>query len=120
MPPVPRYDRDEVARRSGHASWQQAVEATAHLSQQEAGRLLGVSHPTIRTWRAELGLGVAAPRASAGQLKAAFAQDPGDDRHGSANGYRNLGCRCDRCTRAWTDYQRARREADRGGDAPGA
>ena len=67
-----------------------------------------MSHPTIRTWRAELGLGVAAPRASAGEVRAAFARDPADPRHGSANGYRNLGCRCPRCTQAWTQYQRAR------------
>lgn len=115
MPLVPRHDRDEIARRCGYPTWQQAVEVTAHLSQQEAGRRLGVSHPTIRTWRAELGLGVAAPRASAGELRAAFADDPADPRHGSANGYRNLGCRCARCTQAWTQYQRARRDAGRDG-----
>ena len=108
---MPRYDRDEIAARSGHDTWQQAVEATAHLSQQEAGRLLGVSHPTVRVWRAELGVGVAAARPSAAQLKAAFQADPEDPRHGSANGYRNLACRCERCTTAWTTYQRERREA---------
>jgi hypothetical protein len=108
---VPRYDRDEIARRCGHDSWQQAVEATAHLSQQEAGRVLGVSHPTVRVWRAELGVGVAVARPSAADLKAAFLADPGDPRHGSANGYRNVGCRCDRCTEAWTTYQRERRNA---------
>lgn len=106
---MPRYDRDEIARRSGHASWQQAVEATAGLSQQEAGRLLGVSHPTIRTWRAELGIGVAVARPSAAELKVAFQADLADPRHGSANGYRNLGCRCPGCTDAWTTYQRDRR-----------
>jgi hypothetical protein len=106
---VPRYDRDEIARRSGHSSWQEAVRATAGLSQQEAGRVLGVSHPTIRVWRAELGVGVAVARPSAAQLKAAFLADPGDARHGSANGYRNLGCRCPRCTESWTAYQRDRR-----------
>jgi len=100
-----------MAARAGHGSWQEAVEATAHLSQQEAGRLLGVSHPTIRTWRRELGVGVAVARPSAAQLKAAFLADPGDARHGSANGYRNLACRCERCTEAWTTYQRERREA---------
>ncbi|WP_432523289.1 hypothetical protein [Kineococcus sp. SYSU DK006] len=106
---MPRHDRDEVARRAGYATWQEAVGATAHLGQQEAGRALGVSHPTIRTWRAELGVGVAAARPSAQQRAAAFRADPGDQRHGSANGYRNLGCRCEACTRAWTDYQRSRR-----------
>lgn len=114
MPCVPRHDRDEIARRSGHASWQQAVAETAQLSQQEAGRRLGVSHPTIRAWRAELGLGVAATRAGADEVRAAFAADPADPRHGSANGYRNLGCRCGPCTGAWTRYQRERREAGRG------
>jgi hypothetical protein len=113
VPVVPRHDRDEIARRSGHETWQQAVEATAHLSQQEAGRLLGVSHPTVRTWRAELGLGVAVRRASAAEVKVAFVADPTDPRHGSANGYRNFGCRCPACTGAWTEYQRSRREAGR-------
>lgn len=108
---MPRYDRDEIARRSGHDTWQQAVEATAGLSQQEAGRLLGVSHPTIRVWRAELGVGVAVSRPSAADLKAAFLADLTDARHGSANGYRNYGCRCPRCTEAWTTYQRERRNA---------
>ncbi|WP_432485003.1 hypothetical protein [Kineococcus esterisolvens] len=106
---MPRHDREEVARRAGYATWREAVEATAHLAQQEAGRVLGVSHPTVRAWRAELGLGVAAGRPSADQLKATFRADAGDARHGSANGYRNLGCRCPACTAAWTDYQRARR-----------
>ena len=106
---MPRYDRDEVARRAGYASWQEAVGATADLGQQEAGRLLGVSHPTVRAWRAELGVGVAAARPSGEQLKEAFRADPADERHGSANGYRNLGCRCERCTAAWTRYQRERR-----------
>jgi hypothetical protein len=27
----------------------------------------------------------------------------GDPRHGTANGYGNLKCRCPRCTRAWRD-----------------
>ena len=106
---MPRHDRDALARDAGHPTWQDAVRATADLSQQEAGRLLGVSHPTIRLWRTELGVGVAAARPTGEQLKEAFRADPGDVRHGSANGYRNLGCRCGDCTRAWTDYQRSRR-----------
>ncbi|WP_432563647.1 hypothetical protein [Kineococcus sp. SYSU DK003] len=110
---MPRHDRDEIARRSGHASWQQAVEATADLPQQQAATLLGVSHPTIRTWRAELGLGTAARRPSTAEVKATFLADPTDPRHGSANGYRNLGCRCQGCTDAWTAYQRDRRDAGR-------
>ena len=105
---MPRHDREEVARRAGHATWREAVEATAHLSQQEAGRVLGVSHPTVRAWRAEAGVGLSARR-SAGESAEAFRADPADARHGTANGYRNLGCRCPACTRAWTDYQRARR-----------
>ncbi|MEZ0493180.1 hypothetical protein AB2L28_13135 [Kineococcus sp. TBRC 1896] len=106
---MPRHDRDEIARRSGHASWRAAVEATADLPQQEAGRLLGVSHPTIRLWRAELGLAPGAARPSAVDRAAAFRADLQDPRHGSANGYRNLRCRCERCTAAWTTYQRDRR-----------
>lgn len=85
------------------------MRATADLTQQEAGAVLGVSHPTVRSWRAELGVGVAAPRTSAPERAAAFRADERDARHGSANGYRNLGCRCARCTAAWTDYQRQRR-----------
>jgi hypothetical protein len=34
-----------------------------------------------------------------------------DHRHGSANGYGNLGCRCDRCRAAWTAYSASRRAA---------
>lgn len=108
---MPRHDRDALARTAGHPTWQDAVRATADLSQQEAGRLLGVSHPTIRLWRTELGLGVAASRPTGEQLKGTFRADPDDVRHGSANGYRNLGCRCARCTQAWTEYTRARRTA---------
>lgn len=106
---MPRHDRDALARAAGHATWQDAVRATAGLSQQEAGRVLGVSHPTVRTWRTELGVAVATSRPTAAQVKTAFAQDADDERHGTANGYRNLACRCPRCTRAWTDYQRGRR-----------
>lgn len=29
---------------------------------------------------------------------------PDDPRHGTANGYNNLGCRCDRCRAAWAAY----------------
>src|SRR5512146_1820006 len=29
---------------------------------------------------------------------------PDDQRHGTTNGYNNLGCRCDRCRAAWTEY----------------
>lgn len=32
--------------------------------------------------------------------------DPADPRHGTANGYRNLKCRCDECRHAWRDYER--------------
>lgn len=32
---------------------------------------------------------------------------PGDPRHGTANGYSNLGCRCDKCRAAGTSGQRA-------------
>ncbi|MGI4896908.1 MAG: helix-turn-helix domain-containing protein [Janthinobacterium lividum] len=110
---MPRHDRDELAHRAGHASWQDAIRASADLSQQEAARLLGVSHPTIRTWRVELGLGVAVGRPTGADLAAAFVTDLSDARHGSANGYRNYGCRCERCTRAWTVYQRERRTTDR-------
>jgi hypothetical protein len=106
---VPRHDRDALARAAGHETWQDAVRATAHLSQQEAGKLLGVSHPTIRVWRKELGVAVATDRPDADQRRAAFAEDLTDPRHGTPNGYRNLGCRCPACTRAWTDYSRDRR-----------
>ena len=33
-----------------------------------------------------------------------IALDPSDPRHGSANGYNNLKCRCDRCKDAWAVY----------------
>ena len=38
---------------------------------------------------------------------------PNDPRHGSTNGYKNLGCRCAPCTTAWAaylaDYRRRKR-----------
>lgn len=105
---MPKHDRDALARAAGHATWQDAVRATADLSQQEAAKVLGVSHPTIRIWRVELGLAVAVTRPDAAQRRAAFAANGDDPRHGTANGYRNLGCRCPRCTAAWTEYSRAR------------
>ena len=36
---------------------------------------------------------------------------PDDPRHGTANGYGNLGCRCERCKTAYADVQRMRRLA---------
>jgi hypothetical protein len=36
---------------------------------------------------------------------------PDDPRHGTANGYDNLGCRCPPCTSAWADYIHERRMA---------
>jgi len=38
--------------------------------------------------------------------KAAFQANPEDERHGTVNGYVNLGCRCDRCRGAQRDYCR--------------
>ncbi|WP_369069086.1 helix-turn-helix domain-containing protein [Kineococcus terrestris] len=105
---MPRYDRDEVARRAGFGDWREAVAATAGLSQQEAARVLGVSHPTVRAWRAAAGEAVAVARPTAEQAREAFRADPADERHGSANGYRNLGCRCPACTAAWSRYRRER------------
>ena len=35
------------------------------------------------------------------QRKAAFRDDPNDPRHGTANGYANLNCRCQPCRDAW-------------------
>jgi len=39
-----------------------------------------------------------------------FAADTADPRHGTANGYQSLDCRCAACRAAWTAYMRARRE----------
>jgi hypothetical protein len=39
--------------------------------------------------------------------------DPGDARHGTVNGYSNLGCRCERCRTASTERARADRLARR-------
>lgn len=36
-----------------------------------------------------------------------FTRTADDPRHGTPNGYNNLGCRCKRCTKAHTEYQRA-------------
>lgn len=35
--------------------------------------------------------------------------DPSDQRHGTANGYMNYGCRCDRCRKAYSEYHKMRR-----------
>ena len=35
--------------------------------------------------------------------KVLFRSDRSDPRHGTANGYVNLGCRCFRCRNAWAD-----------------
>lgn len=50
----------------------------------------------------------------------AFIFDAADPRHGSENGYRNLGCRCDPCRDGHADYQaRVRSErAERLSEAP--
>ncbi len=34
---------------------------------------------------------------------------PGDHRHGTGNGYINLGCRCDECREAYADWMREAR-----------
>lgn len=39
------------------------------------------------------------PQAEAARKK--FQGSPEDPRHGTTNGYGNLGCRCERCTEAW-------------------
>lgn len=36
-------------------------------------------------------------------------EDDGDPRHGSANGYQNLHCRCEDCTAAFTEACRERK-----------
>lgn len=41
--------------------------------------------------------------------QAAFAAAPEDPRHGSHNGYANLGCRCDRCRAANSAYEATRK-----------
>ena len=35
--------------------------------------------------------------------KRAFYRNPADPRHGTTNGYNNLGCRCEPCRKAWGD-----------------
>lgn len=42
----------------------------------------------------------------------------GDPRHGSGNGYSNLGCRCERCRRAWALTYQKRRERKRSEPTP--
>lgn len=39
-------------------------------------------------------------------------------KHGTINRYSNHGCRCKRCSKAWGDYYRQRREAYRNGPIP--
>ena len=39
------------------------------------------------------------PKAEAARKR--FWDNPDDPRHGTTNGYGNLGCRCERCTEAW-------------------
>jgi hypothetical protein len=33
-----------------------------------------------------------------------ISEGDGDPRHGTVNGYSNLGCRCPECRQAWTEY----------------
>ena len=37
-------------------------------------------------------------------MKKTITPGDGDVRHGTANGYGNLGCRCTACRGAWADY----------------
>jgi len=39
----------------------------------------------------------------------------GDPRHGTRNGYVNLGCRCDACRAAWAEYFKTYRRRERRG-----
>jgi hypothetical protein len=41
-----------------------------------------------------------------------FLSDPSDPRHGTTNGYGNLTCRCERCTKAWAEDHLERMHAD--------
>lgn len=41
-----------------------------------------------------------------------------DHRHGTTNGYSNLGCGCTRCRAAWAEYTRKIRAAREGSLAP--
>lgn len=38
---------------------------------------------------------------------------PEDPRHGTVNGYNNLGCRCADCKTAWTEFCKRRRQERR-------
>lgn len=38
---------------------------------------------------------------------------PDDPRHGTANGYGNLKCRCDACREAWRQYEPSRAAQER-------
>ena len=61
---------------------------------------------------------VAAPPIWRAESVAAFLADLTDSRHGTVNGYGNLGCRCDRCREAnnasMRAYKKKRREAGAG------
>lgn len=46
--------------------------------------------------------------------RAAFAADPSDARHGTHNGYTNLGCRCDPCREAASIYGSAKKRVEKG------
>lgn len=48
------------------------------------------------------------------ERRAAFAADSTDPRHGTHNGYTNLGCRCDPCRRASSLYGSAAKRAQAG------
>lgn len=63
-------------------------------------------------WRARNGVEARGPRPQCAEL---FREDPNDSRHGSTNGYTNLGCRCDRCRAAWATHVRERNAKKRAG-----
>lgn len=95
------------AKCGGFENWAQGIEGTAHLSGSEAAEVLHCSRATVVSWRQQLGVVSTRPRGRQA-LAEAFRADPYDERHGSANAYRNRGCRCEPCKEAWSAYQRER------------
>lgn len=108
-----RIDYDEVVRRylAGEPVWMIASE-------------MGISMTSVRYARGQAGVparptgrpkGKARPpRPRTVTGRAVISGNPADPRHGTVNGYCNLGCRCARCRAAWakrTAAAQAKRQA---------
>ena len=68
-------------------------------------------HPDAEQLIADYADGQRATTTTPDDKRARFQADPDDPRHGTKHGYKNLGCRCDRCKAAYAQWQHDTRNA---------